>query len=69
MNETRGRLEVAMQHKGIEVRSVGPHNGPQSIVHADLRKEVGVGEWLEHRATQLSGEIDITRAAIAEADP
>jgi hypothetical protein len=28
MDEVRGRLEVAVQHKGIEVRTVGPHDGP-----------------------------------------
>lgn len=58
-----------MQHEGIEVGPVGPHDGPQAVVHANLRKEVGVSKWLEHRAVQLSGEIDVARAAIAEADP
>jgi len=69
MNEARGRLEVAVQHEGVEVRAVGPHDGPQLVVYANLRKEVGVGKWLEHGAVQLSCEIDISRAAIAEADP
>jgi hypothetical protein len=69
MSEARGRLEVAMQHEGIEIRTVRPYNGPQLVVHANLRKVVRVGEWLEHRATQLSCEIDIARAAIAEANP
>jgi hypothetical protein len=68
MNEARGRLEVAVQHKGVEVRAVGPRDGPQLVVYANLRKEVGVGKWLEHGAVQLSCEIDITRAAVAEAD-
>ena len=69
MNEVGGRLEVAVQHEGVEVRSVGPDNGPKIVVHTNLRKEVGVGKWLEHRAMQLPCEIDVTRAAIAEADP
>jgi hypothetical protein len=69
MNEARGRLEVAVQHEGVEVGTVGPYDGPQFVVYANLRKEVGVGKWLEHGAVQLSCEIDITRAAIAEADP
>jgi hypothetical protein len=69
MDEVRGRLEVAVQHKWIEVRPVGPHDGPEVVVYANLCKIVGVGEWLEHRAMQVSCEIDITRAAIAEADP
>ncbi|MGO9319434.1 MAG: hypothetical protein ACLQBY_01330 [Solirubrobacteraceae bacterium] len=43
MNEVRGRLEVAVQHKRIEVCTVGPHDGPQVVVHANLRKEVGLG--------------------------
>lgn len=38
----------AVQHKGIEVRTVGPYDGPQFVIHANLRKEVGVGEWFEH---------------------
>jgi hypothetical protein len=60
MNEARGRLEVAVQHEGIEIRTVGPYDGSQLVVHANLRKEVGIGKWLEHGAAQLSREIDIT---------
>jgi hypothetical protein len=66
MNEARGRLEVAVQHEGVEVRTVGPHDGPQFVIYANLRKEVGVGKRLKHTAVQLACEIDITRAAIAE---
>jgi hypothetical protein len=69
MNDARGRLEVAVQHEGVEIRAVGPYDGSQLVVYANLRKEVGVGKWLEHGAVQLSCEIDIMRAAIAEADP
>jgi hypothetical protein len=69
MNEACGRLEVAVQYEGVEVRAVGPYDGPEVVVYVNLRKEAGVGKWLEHGAMQLSGEIDITRAAIAEADP
>src|ERR1700683_5707950 len=69
MDEVRGRLQVAVPHKWIEVRPVGPHDGPEVVVYATLCKIVGFGEWLEHRAMQVSCEIDITRAAIAEADP
>ncbi len=69
MSEARGRLEVSVQHEGIEVRAVGPHDGPQLVVDGHLRKEVRVGKWLEHEAVQLSCEIDITRTAVAEADP
>jgi hypothetical protein len=69
MNEACGRLEVAVQHKGVEVRSIGPHDGSQVLVHANPREKGGVGEWLKDRAAQLSREIDVSRAAIAEADP
>jgi hypothetical protein len=69
MNEARRRLEVAVQHKRVEIRTVGPNNGPEVVIYANLRKEVGVGEWLEHGAVQFSCEINIPRAAIAESDP
>ncbi len=69
MGEAWGWLEVAVQHKGIEVGTVGPHDGSQLAVHPNLRKEVWVGERLKDRAVQLSCEIDISRAAIAESDP
>jgi hypothetical protein len=69
MDEPWGWLEVAVQHKGVEVGTVGPYDGPQLVVYPDLRKVLWVGEWLKHRAVQLSCEIDISRAAVAEADP
>jgi hypothetical protein len=69
MCEALGRLEVAVQHEGIEVRTVGPHDGPQLVVHSNLRKEAGVGKWLKDGAMQLSREIDISPAAVAETDP
>lgn len=58
-----------MQHKRIEVSTVGPHDGPELVVHSHLCKEAWVGEWLKDRAVQLSCEIDISRAVIAEAEP
>jgi len=48
MSEVRGRLEVPVQYKGVEGRTVGPHDGPQLIVHTNLCEEVGIGKWLEH---------------------
>jgi hypothetical protein len=69
MNETRGGLEVPVQHEGIEVRSVGPHDGAQLVVHAHLSEVAGIGQRLEHRSVQLPGEIDIACAAVAEAKP
>jgi hypothetical protein len=38
MSEVRGRLEVAVQYEGVEVRAVGPYDGPQLTVYAKLRK-------------------------------
>ena len=69
MDETRGRLEVPVQHEGIEVGSVGPGDGPQLVVHTHLREVVGIGQRLEHGAMQLPGEIDVACAAIAEVKP
>lgn len=53
MGEARGRLEVPVQHKGVEVCAVGPYDRPQLVVHANLREEVRVGEWLEHRPAEF----------------
>jgi hypothetical protein len=69
MNETRGRLEVPMQHEGIEVGSVGPHDGAQLVVYPHLSEIAGIGQGLEDGAVQLSGEIDLACAAVAEAEP
>jgi len=69
MHKTRGRLEVPMQHEGIEVGSVGPHNGAQLIIYLHLSKVAGICKRLEHRAMQLPGEIDVAHAAVTEAKP
>lgn len=58
-----------MQNERVEVRTIGPHDRSQLVVHANPCKEVGVLKWLKHRPVQLSGEVDIARAAIAEAKP
>lgn len=68
VDEARSGLEVPVQHEGIEVGSVRPHDGAQLVVHAHLRKEARVGQWLEHRTAQLSGEIDLPETAVAEAE-
>ena len=69
MRQARGRLEVAVQDKRIEVSAVGPHNRPQLIIDTNLREEAWVGKRLEHGTVQLSGEVDIARTAVAEAEP
>jgi hypothetical protein len=69
MDETRGGLEVPVQHEGIEVGSVGPHDGAQLVIDPHLSEISGIGQRLEYRAVQLSGEIDVACAAIAEAKP
>ncbi len=69
MDETRGRLEVPVQHEGIEVGSVGPHHGAQLVVYSHLSEVARIGQRLEHGAVQLPGEIDVACAAVAEAKP
>ncbi len=69
MRQARGRLEVAVQDKRIEVRAIGPHNRPQLTIHTNLREKAWVSKRLKHGTMQLPGEIDIAGAAIAEAEP
>ncbi len=49
MREARGRLEIAVQHKRIEVGAIGPYDRAELIIHTDLGKELGVCQGLEHR--------------------
>jgi hypothetical protein len=58
-----------MQDKRVEIGAVGPYDSSEFIIDTNLREEVGIGKWLEYRTVQLSGEIDIAEAAIAEAKP
>jgi hypothetical protein len=58
-----------VQHEGIEVRTVGPDDGAQLIVYANLREEVGISEWLEHGTPELSRQINDARAPIAKTEP
>jgi RHS repeat-associated protein len=67
MNETRGGLEVPVQHEGIEVGSVGPYDSAQLVIYLHLSEVARIGQRLEHRTVQLPGEIDVACAAIAEA--
>lgn len=69
MRQARGRREVAVQDKRIEVGAVGPHDRPQLIIHTNLREKARVGKRLEHGTVQLPGEINITGTVIAEAKP
>lgn len=69
MDETRGGLEVPVQNQGIEVGSIGPHNGAQLVIYLHLSEVAGIGERLEYGAVQLPGEIDVACAAVAEAKP
>jgi hypothetical protein len=68
VDEARGRLEVPVQHEGIKVGAVGPDHGAKLVVYSHLREEVRIGQRLEDRAVQLSGEIDVSLAAVAEAE-
>lgn len=69
MDKTRGGLEVPVQHEGVEVCSIGPHDGAQLVVHAHLSEVAGIGQRLEHGTVQLPGEIDVACAAVTEAKP
>lgn len=68
MDETRSWLEVPMQHKRIEVGSVRPHDGSEFLVYSHVGEEVWIGQGLEYGTSQLPDEIDISRAAVAEAE-
>lgn len=67
MHEARSRLEIPVQHEGIEVGSVGPDNGAQLVVYLNLSEVAGIGQRLEDGTVQLPGEIDIAFAAVAKA--
>jgi hypothetical protein len=69
MDEARGRLEVPVQHERIEISAIGPNDSAELVVNPHLREEVRIAQRLEDRAMQLSGEIDIAPAPIAEAKP
>lgn len=69
MDETRGGLEVPVQHEGIEVGSVGPNDSAQLVIDLHLSEIAGIGQRLEDRAVQLPGEIDVACAAVAETKP
>lgn len=69
MDEARGRLEVPVQHEGVEVGSVGPHDGAQLIVYLHLSEVARIGQRLKDGAVQLPGEIDVACGAVAEAEP
>ena len=68
VDEAGGRLEVPVQHEWVEVGAVGPYDSAEVIINSDLREEVRIGQRLEDRAMQFSGEIDVAPAAVAEAD-
>jgi hypothetical protein len=68
-NEARCRLEVSVQYEGIEVGSVGPHNGAQLVVYLHPSEVAGIRQRLEDGTVQLPDEIHIACAAVAEAKP
>jgi hypothetical protein len=59
---------ITVQHVGIEIRAVGPHDGSQLGVDRDLAELVGVSKRLEDRAPQLGLQVDVAGGTIAEAD-
>src|SRR6266568_1857701 len=55
------------QDVGVDVRSVGPHDGAQLLVHADGPKEGGVlPDWLEHRTVQVRPKVDLSGRAVGQ---
>jgi hypothetical protein len=58
-----------MQDKRVEIGAVGPYDRSKLIIDTNLCEEVGVAKRLEDRTVQLSTEIDIAGATIAEAQP
>jgi hypothetical protein len=63
--EARGGREVAVQHEGVEPGTVAVPGSSSTRTGA---QGVGIGKWLEHRPSQLSGEIDVARASVADAN-
>ncbi len=48
MRQARGRLEVAMQDKRVEIGAIRPYDCPELIIDTNLCEESGVGKRLEH---------------------
>ena len=58
-----------MKNEGVEVGSVRPNDGAELWIDAYLTEVLRISQWLKYRSVQLSCEIDIACAAIAEAEP
>src|SRR6266536_1271553 len=66
----RRRTGVAMEHVGVQVGPVWPHDRPELLVHAHLPKELRiVAERLEDGSPQLGFEVDLAHRAVIEAEP
>jgi hypothetical protein len=64
------RTGVAVEHIGVQVGPVWPHDRAEFLVHAHLPKELRIiAEWLEDRSPQLSFEVDLAHRAVLEAEP
>ena len=59
-----------MEHVGVQVGAIGPHDRSELLVHAHLPKELRiVAEGFEHGSPQLSFEVDLAHRAVIEAEP
>ena len=59
-----------MEHVGVQVGAVRPHDRSELFVHAHLSKELRiVAERFEHGSPQLSFEVDLAHGAVVEAEP
>ena len=59
-----------MEHVGVQVGPVWPHDRSELLVHAHLPKELRIAaERFEHGSPQLGFEVDLTHPAVIEAEP
>jgi hypothetical protein len=50
----------------VEVDTIRPSHGP--MVDADLRKEFGIAQGLEHRPPQFVGKVDVSYCTVMESE-
>lgn len=52
-----------------QIRSIWPDHGYQLRIDLGLLEDLRVPQWLKHRASQLTAEVDRTLQAIVKAQP
>lgn len=61
--------QARAQKLGSEIRAIWPNEGAQLWMNRELSKHFNISQRLEHRAVQLTGEINLTFCPIAEPEP